>query len=61
MFFFSFFILIFGDHVLPFLFLSIIYIYIYLFSIFSSFTFYLYQSILEKDKREREYLFVVSQ
>jgi hypothetical protein len=33
----------------------------FLFSIFHSFTFYLYQSILKKDERERGHLFVVSQ
>jgi hypothetical protein len=48
-------IFIFGDHVLPFLFLSIIYIYIYFFSIFPSFTFYLYKLIPKKDKRKSIY------
>jgi hypothetical protein len=50
--FFFFLIFIFGDHVLPFLFLSIIYIFFY-FLFFLLLFFYLYQSILEKDKRER--------
>jgi hypothetical protein len=36
-------------------------LFFFLFSIFPSFTFYLYQSILKKDERERKYLFVVSQ
>jgi hypothetical protein len=46
-------IFIFCDHVLPFLFLSIIFF--FLFSIFPSFTFYLYLSLPEKDKRESIY------